>query len=73
MFIEFTDTFYVSKEDINEMVTWCKAHDKATPEQAFWCVAAGWDDCDYYNAHYVEEKVVEIVKRILAGETIELD
>ena len=72
MFIEFTDTIYVSEEDIKAMVSLCK-NDGATPEKAFWYIAAGWDDGDYYNAHHAEEKVVEVIKRILAGETVELD
>jgi len=65
MYIEFTKTIYVSEEDIERMADICRTC-KVEPKKAFWDVAAEWDDEDYYNAHYAEEKVIEAIKKILA-------
>lgn len=74
MFIEVNATVYISEVDFMEMVDLCKDEKiHLTPEKAFWAVVAKWDDSDYYLAGYAEKEAVNVIKRLLAGETVEFD
>ena len=74
MFIEVKTTVYISESDFMEMVDLCKDEKiQLTPEKAFWAVADKWDDADYYLAGYAEEEAVEVIKKLLTGETVEFD
>lgn len=72
MAFEFTNVIYITYHEFKEMVRLCKEEGK-TPTQAFWEVAASWDDCEYYNAGFVEEKAVKILNLMLEGHKIDFD
>lgn len=64
MYFEFTDTFYVSEEDFDEMVRLCKEK-HMTVYQALSYVVNSWNDADFYYAGLVEDQIIaELRKRL---------
>lgn len=65
MEFEYTDSFYVSESDLNEMVRLCKKK-HMSPQDALNHVSERWDDVDFYCVGAVEDQIVaEINKRLL--------
>lgn len=65
MEFEYTNSFYVSENDLNEMVRLCK-EEHMSPQDALNYVSEGWDDVDFYGVGAVENQIIaEINKRLL--------
>lgn len=64
MEFDFTSTFYVTEDDLNEMVDLCH-RTACSPQDALNYVASRWDDCDYYLVGLVEEKIIAEIKKRL--------
>ena len=65
MEFEFTGTFYIAENDLQEMCEMCRKTN-CTPQEALNVVSEGWDDCDFYLVGLVEQQIIkEIEKRLL--------
>lgn len=64
MDFQFSGNFYVSEQDIAEMVKFCKECDM-TPQESLNSISERWDDCDFYTVGLVEDQIIkEIEKRL---------
>ena len=66
MNFDFSESFYVSENDIEEMCNSVKNGWSIQMAINDW--ASGLDDCDYYSVGYIEEQLAdEIKKRLESG------
>lgn len=64
MNFQFSGSFYVSEQDIAEMVRFCKECN-ITPQESLNSISEQWDDCDFYMVGLVEDQIIkEIEKRL---------
>lgn len=64
MDFQYSGSFYVSEQDIAEMVKFCKECDM-TPQESLDSISERWDDCDFYMVGLVEDQILkEIEKRL---------
>lgn len=64
MEFEFTDTFYVSSDDLRQMYLLCKEKNY-TPQEALNDVSSGWEDFEFYTVCFVEEQIIAEINRRL--------
>lgn len=64
MDFEYSDSFYVTEEDLREMFLLCR-DEGFTPKHALYEVASGWEDEDFYLVDRVEDQIIEEIERRL--------
>lgn len=66
MEFEYTDCFYVSEGDLDEICDNVK-HGSMTIQEAVNDWAAGLDDCDFYRVGNIEDDLIAKIEEMLKG------